>query len=90
MSYKDTISSAEIQTNFQKIIDEASAIVTPLNVDATVTKINNLILSAAEPCNVTSTQTSRHVTRRKNVSPWYYGACENQRKICTIRYVINM
>ena len=54
MLYKDTINSAEIQTNFLEIIDEARAIVEPSNVDATVSKINNLILSAAELCKVTS------------------------------------
>ena len=32
-------------------------------------------------CKVTSRQTSRNVTRRKNVSPWYDGECEKQRKI---------
>ena len=81
MLYKDTINGAEIQTNFLEIIDEAKAIVEPSNVDTTVSKINNLILSAAEPCKVTSRQTSRNVTRRKNVSPWYDGECEKQRKI---------
>ena len=65
MLYTDTINSAEIQTSFLEIIDEARAIVEPSNVDTTVTKINNLILSAAELCKVKSRQTSRHVTRRK-------------------------
>ena len=81
MLYKDTINGAEIQTNFLEIIDEAKAIVEPSNVDTTVPKINNMILSAAEPCKVTSRQTSRNVTRRKNVSPWYDEECEKQRKI---------
>ena len=89
MLYKDTINGAEIQTNFLEIIDEARAIVEPSNVDTTVSKINNLILSAAEPCKVTSRQTIRNVTRRKNVSPWYDENVKNNKKY-TIRYVINM
>ena len=78
MLYTDTINSAEIQTSFLETVDEASAIVEPSDVDTTVTKINNLILSAAEPCKVNSRQTNRYVTSRKNVSPWYDGECENQ------------
>ena len=81
MLYTNTINSAQIQTSFLETIDEASAIVEPSNLNTTVTKINNLILSAAEQCKVTSRQTNRHVTCRRNVSPWYDGECQNQRKI---------
>ena len=64
MLYTNTINSAQIQTSFLETIDEASAIVEPSNLNTTVTKINNLILSAAEQCKVTSRQVNRHVTRR--------------------------
>ena len=56
MQYKDTINSADIQSSFLEIVDEAGAIVEPSNIDATVGKINNPIMEAAEPCKVTSRQ----------------------------------
>ena len=84
MQYKETINSADIQSSFLEIVDEARAIVEPSNIDATVGKINNLIMEAAEPCKVTSRLSNKHVTCKSNVSPWYDGECENKRKLYNV------
>ena len=75
--YKESINSVESQQLFESIINNF----TPGNTDVndTVKEIQNVILTAAAPCKVISSNIRSN--NKLEISPWYDRECSRQRSI---------
>ena len=76
--YKESINSVKSQQQFRTIFDNFTPCDT--HVKDTVKKIQNVLLTAAAPCKVTSSTSKSNV--KPESSPWYAGECSRKRKIC--------